>query len=122
MRTVAPQSKTWFAPGEQRATILVTGGAGYVGSHTCKALAKAGHTPVTYDNLSRGHRELVKWGPLEVGDIRDRARLDAALGQYKPHAVIHFAAYIFAGESVAHPRLYEDTNVGGAACLLAAMA
>ena len=103
------------------ATILVTGGAGYVGSHTCKALAKAGHTPVTYDNLSRGHRELVKWGPLEIGDIRDQAKLGDVLTRYKPDAVIHFAAYIFAGESVAQPQLYEDNNVGGATSLLAAM-
>ena len=103
------------------ATILVTGGAGYVGSHTCKALAKAGHTPVTYDNLSRGHRELVKWGPLEIGDIRDQTKLGDVLTRYKPDAVIHFAAYIFAGESVAQPQLYEDNNVGGATSLLAAM-
>lgn len=86
------------------ATILVTGGAGYVGSHTCKALAKAGHTPMTYDNLSRGHRELVKWGPLEIGDIRDQTKVEDILKRYKPDAVIHFAAYIFAGESVAQPQ------------------
>ena len=104
------------------ATILVTGGAGYVGSHTCKALAKAGHTPMTYDNLSRGHRELVKWGPLEIGDIRDQTKVEDILKRYKPDAVIHFAAYIFAGESVAQPQLYEDNNVGGAKSLLAAMA
>ncbi len=104
------------------ATVLVTGGAGYVGSHACKALAKAGHVPVTYDNLCRGHRELVKWGPLEIGDISDRARLDAVLAAHKPEAVMHFASLIEVNESVANPDLYERNIVGGTQCLLEAMA
>jgi UDP-glucose-4-epimerase GalE len=93
--------------------ILVTGGAGYVGSHACKALAAAGYTPVTYDNLGRGHRELVRWGPLEVGDLADRARLDEVFARHRPEAVMHFAAFAYVGESVQDPALYYRNNVGG---------
>ena len=103
------------------ATVLVTGGAGYVGSHTCKALARAGHLPVAYDSLIRGHRELVKWGPLEVGDIHDGARLRAVMDQYRPAAVMHFASFILVGESVAQPALYEENIVEGTRSLVAAM-
>ena len=67
-----------------RGTVLVTGGAGYIGSHACKALARAGYLPVTYDSLVYGHEWAVKWGPLERGDIQDRARLDQVIGQYQP--------------------------------------
>jgi len=102
-------------------TILVTGGAGYVGSHACKTLAAAGYTPVTYDNLFRGHRELVKWGPLEVGDVCDGARLTAVMEQYRPAAVMHFAALTVVSESVTHPEMYHQTNAGGTATLLHAM-
>ena len=101
--------------------ILVTGGAGYIGSHTCKALAAAGFTPVTYDNLATGHRRAVKWGPLEEGDLADRARLDAAIARHAPQAVIHFAASIAAGESVVDPGSYYRNNVGGSLSLLEAM-
>lgn len=94
--------------------ILVTGGAGYVGSHTCLALAEAGFSPVVYDNLSNGHAEFVQWGPLEVGDIRDRARLDRVIAQYRPRALLHFAALIEVGESVKAPGRFFETNVGGA--------
>jgi UDP-arabinose 4-epimerase len=93
--------------------ILVTGGAGYVGSHACKALAAAGYTPVVYDNLGRGHRELVRWGPLEVGDLADRARLDDVFARHRPEAVMHFAAFAYVGESVQDPALYYRNNVGG---------
>src|SRR3954467_1989357 len=86
--------------------ILVTGGAGFIGSHTCKALAKSGYLPVTYDNLSRGHRESVKWGPLEVGDIADTDRVRSVLRKYQPIAVMHFAAFAHVGESVENPLLY----------------
>jgi len=98
--------------------ILVTGGAGYIGSHACKALAAAGFEPVTYDNLSRGNRWAVKWGPLEAGDIGDQARLRAVLDQHQPAAVIHFAAFAYVGESVDNPNLYYQNNVCGSATLL----
>lgn len=98
--------------------ILVTGGAGYIGSHTCKALAAAGFEPVAYDNLSRGNRWAVKWGPLELGDIADRARLREVLERYQPAAAIHFAAYAYVGESVEDPNLYYQNNVCGSAALL----
>ena len=78
---------------EVKPTVLVTGGAGYIGSHTCKALDRAGYTPVTYDNLVYGHEWAVRWGPFERGDIGDRARLDRVLQKYSPLAVMHFAAY-----------------------------
>src|SRR5262249_54832649 len=80
-------------------TVLVTGGAGYVGSHACKALYKTGYLPVVYDNLCAGHEWAVKWGPLEHGDIQDRARLDEVIAKYRPHAVMHFAAFAYVGES-----------------------
>ena len=102
-------------------TILVTGGAGYVGSHACKALAAAGHTPVTYDNLSRGHREFARWGPLEIGDIADAAKLDSAFARHRIDAVMHFAALAYVGESVEQPALYYRNNVGGTLELLEAM-
>lgn len=103
-------------------SVLVTGGAGYIGSHACKALAAAGYEPVTFDNLSYGHRHAVQWGPLEVGDLQDRARLDAVLETYKPVAVIHFAAFALVGESVSNPGMYYANNVGGTLNLLDAMA
>lgn len=102
-------------------TILVTGGAGYVGSHACKALAALGHTPVVVDNLSRGHRWAVKWGPLEVGDVRDPAFLADVFRRHQPSTVMHYAAFAYVGESVENPALYQDNNVGGAETLLAAM-
>ena len=99
-------------------TILVTGGAGYIGSHACRALAAAGFEPVSYDNLSRGNRWAVQWGPLEVGDIRDGERVGAVLARYRPAAVMHFAALAYVGESMREPLLYFDNNVAGAVCLL----
>lgn len=102
-------------------TILVTGGAGYIGSHACKALAQAGYNPITYDNLVYGHEWAVKWGPLEKGDIADRNRLNAVLTKHKPSAVIHFAAYAYVGESVAEPYKYYRNNVAGTLTLLEAM-
>jgi UDP-arabinose 4-epimerase len=103
------------------ARILVTGGAGYVGSHACKALARAGHEPVALDNLAQGDRSLVRWGPLEIGDITDPAGLDAVFRRYSPEAVMHFAAVTNVGESVENPDLYFRTNVDGTATLLEAM-
>lgn len=101
--------------------VLVTGGAGYVGSHACKALAMAGHEPVVYDNLINGHREAVQWGPLEEGDIADRQRLDAVLVRYRPNTVMHFAAFAYVGESVSQPAKYYRNNVVGTLTLLEAM-
>jgi len=100
--------------------ILVAGGAGYIGSHTCLDLFNKGFRPVVYDNLSNGHAEFVKWGPLETGDIRDRRRLDDVLEKYKPQAIIHFAAAIEVGESVRDPGAYYDNNVAGTITLLRA--
>jgi UDP-arabinose 4-epimerase len=102
-------------------SILVTGGAGYVGSHACKALAAAGCVPVVFDNLSRGHREAVRWGPLVEGELGDRAALGATFRRYSIDAVMHFAAYAYVGESVADPQVYYRNNVGGTLELLAAM-
>jgi len=101
-------------------TVLVAGGAGYVGSHCCLALAAAGFRPVVFDDLSNGHRELVQWGPLEVGDIRDAARLDAVFAAHAPVAVLHFAARIEVGESVKNPGAFFDNNVGGTITLIEA--
>jgi UDP-arabinose 4-epimerase len=91
--------------------VLVTGGAGYVGSHTAKALAQSGCMPVTYDNLVYGHEWAVKWGPLVQGDIGDRDRLLATFRQYEIGAVLHFAAYAYVGESMSAPEKYFDNNV-----------
>jgi UDP-arabinose 4-epimerase len=101
--------------------VLVTGGAGYIGSHACKALAKAGYTPIAYDNLIYGHEWAVKWGPFEQGDILDRKRLDEAIRQYQPAAIMHFAAYAYVGESVEDPGKYYRNNVVGSLTLLEAM-
>lgn len=103
------------------ANILVTGGAGYIGSHACKALAAAGHTPVTYDNLVYGHERAIKWGPFEKGDILDFNRLGEVIGKYRPSAVIHFAAFAYVGESVTDPAKYYRNNVIGTLTLLDAM-
>jgi UDP-arabinose 4-epimerase len=102
-------------------TYLVTGGAGYIGSHLCKALALLGHTPVVYDNLSRGHRGAVKWGPLEEGDIADRARLTDVLRRHQPAGVFHFAAFAYVGESTVDPGLYYRNNLAGSLGLLDAL-
>ena len=102
-------------------SVLVTGGAGYIGSHACKALARAGYLPVVYDNLCYGHEWAVKWGPLERGDILDRARLDEVLARYRPDALMHFAAFAYVGESVTDPGRYYRNNVAGTLNLLEAM-
>lgn len=100
--------------------ILVVGGAGYIGSHTCLDLASKGFTPIVYDNLSNGHVEFVRWGPFEHGDIRDRTRLDAVLDTYKPAAIVHFAALIEVGESVRNPTGFFENNVAGTLTLMSA--
>jgi UDP-arabinose 4-epimerase len=101
--------------------VVVTGGAGFIGSHCCKALAAAGYTPVTFDNLSTGHRQFVQFGPFEEGDVRDTARLAEVLARWQPVAVLHFAAAAYVGESVTDPAKYYSNNVGGMVSLLAAM-
>ena len=103
------------------AAVLVVGGAGYIGSQTCKALRAAGLMPVTFDNLSTGHRDFVKWGPLIEGDIRDHGALAAAMRGHGVAAVLHFAACAYVGESVTNPEKYYDNNVAGSLSLLKAM-
>lgn len=100
--------------------ILVTGGAGYIGSHACKALKSAGFTPVTYDNLETGWEDAVKFGPFEKGDLMDRARLDEVFEQYQPAAIMHFAALSQVGESMQNPAKYWRNNVLGSLTLIEA--
>lgn len=96
------------------AKVLVTGGAGYVGAHACKALARAGFVPVVFDNLSTGWAEAVQWGPLVRGDLINRASIDAALAEHRPEAIMHFAALSLVGVSMQDPGLYWRVNVQGA--------
>lgn len=98
--------------------VLVTGGAGYIGAHACKALARAGFTPVAFDNLSTGWSDAVKWGPLAKGDLMDRASIDAALAEHQPVAVMHFAALSLVGASMKDPAQYWRANTVGALNLL----
>ena len=101
--------------------ILVTGGAGYIGSHTCKILAQRGYLPITYDNLVYGHTQAVQWGPFIEGDIRDKEALAKVFAEYQPKAVIHFAAFAYVGESVEQPEKYYQNNVAGTLALLEVM-
>jgi UDP-glucose 4-epimerase len=103
-----------------RPTVLVTGGAGYIGAHCCRALTAAGYEPVVYDNLSTGHRSFVA-GPLVVGDLLDKTALTRAFTQHKIAAVMHFAAASLVGESVADPQKYYSNNFVGTLSLLQAM-
>ena len=102
-------------------TVLVTGGAGYIGSHACKMLAASGYIPVTYDNLSTGWEQAVKFGPFEQGELTDRARLDEVLATHTPVAVMHFAALSDVGQSMRDPALYWRNNVVGSMTLLDAV-
>ncbi len=101
-----------------KARVLVTGGAGFIGAHACKALAEAGALPVVFDNLSTGHADAVRWGPLLRGDVRDSAALASALRQFRITTIMHFAAASYVGESVQNPAHYYDNNVGGMIALL----
>src|ERR1700680_1908077 len=103
------------------ARILITGGAGYVGSHCAKALAAAGHDGVVFDNLLFGRGNFVRWGEVFEGDIRDSAALDAVFSARRIDAVMHFAALAYVGESVSAPGRYYDVNVQGTRVLLDAM-
>ena len=100
--------------------VLVTGGAGYIGSHACKALKAAGFNPVTFDNISTGWEDAVKFGPLEKGDLLDRARLDEVFAKHEPVAVMHFAALSQVGESMQIPGKYWLNNVQGSLNLIEA--
>src|SRR5664279_3420310 len=100
--------------------ILVTGGAGYIGSHTCLNLSQKGYTPIVFDNLVNGHKEFVQWGPFEQGDVRDRERLDQVMLKYKPAAIVHFAGLIEVSQSIADPVAFFDNNVSGSLTLFAA--
>lgn len=104
-----------------RTPVLVCGGAGYVGSHACKALSAAGYLPITYDDLSTGHRWAVQWGPLEIGDLAQKDRLDDVFQRYRPAAVMHFASSIEAGKSVTDPAHFYENNVVKTFFLLEAM-
>ena len=101
--------------------VLVTGGAGYIGSHTAKALAARGFIPVTYDSLVHGHRWAVQWGPFVEGDSRDRTKLIDTMRQFEIAAVLHFAAFAYVGESMASPERYFGNNVAGSLTLFDAM-
>ena len=100
--------------------ILVTGGAGYIGSHACKALARSGYTPITFDNFSTGWRDAVRFGPCVEGDLTDRAALDAVFSEYKPKAILHFAALSRVDEAMSKPGLYWRNNVLGSLNLIEA--
>jgi UDP-glucose-4-epimerase GalE len=102
--------------------VLVTGGAGYIGSHAAKALKQAGYTVVVFDNLSAGHREAVRYGPFVQGEIADLDAVRRALREHRISAVMHFAAFLDVGESVREPAKYYRNNVTGALTVLEAMA
>jgi len=101
-----------------RGRVLVTGGAGYIGSHTCKLLAAAGVEPIVYDSLVAGHREAVRWGPFVHGDVLDTELLSRTLEEFRPDTAIHFAAFAYVGESVEQPAKYYRNNVMGSISLL----
>jgi len=101
--------------------VLVTGGAGFIGSHTCKALALSGFQPIVFDDLSNGHPEAVQWGPLVRGDVRDEQAIAEAMAEYRPVAVIHFAGLIEVGRSIQDPAAFWDHNLNGVAAVLRAM-
>jgi len=101
--------------------VIVTGGAGYIGSHVCKKLYRKGYNPITIDNLSRGDKSLIKWGPFFQKDIRDNESLNNIFREYSPIAVIHLAAFSYIEESVKYPWKYYDNNINGALSVIKAM-
>jgi UDP-glucose 4-epimerase len=104
-----------------RPAVLVTGGAGYIGSHSCKALANSGFNPICYDNLSTGHRDFARWGPFVQGDIGDHETVARIIRGHKVVAVMHFAAFSLVGESTSNPQKYYQNNVAGTLALLSGM-
>ena len=106
---------------QRRDPVLVTGGAGYIGSHVCKALACAGFLPITYDNLSTGHAYAVKWGPFVEADVKNKEKLHETFQKFQPKAVLHFAASALVVESMTNPGKYYQNNVQGSLNLLEAM-
>lgn len=118
----APIAGTWRdSLAETQKNILVTGGAGYIGSHTAKALARAGFSPIAYDNLHQGHRRAVQWGPLVEGDIGNKEKLLETIDSHEISAVLHFAAFAYVGESMQKPEVYFDNNVRKSLTLLDAL-
>jgi UDP-arabinose 4-epimerase len=107
--------------GSDRPALLVTGGAGYIGSHVCRAAASAGYLPISFDDMSSGHSWAVKWGPLEIGDVGNPRQITAVLERWRPVATIHLAGLIVSGESVADPARYYQVNVAGSHALLEAI-
>ena len=103
---------------DMQGSVLITGGAGYIGSHICKALVRAGYRPITYDNLVHGHQWAVRWGPLETGDVLDKTKLAHVFDRYRPLAVVHCAAFAYVGESMSNPEKYYQNNVAGSLSLL----
>ena len=101
--------------------VLVTGGAGYIGSHTCKSLATAAYSPVVLDDLSTGHRWAVQWGPLVVGDIADRELVAKTIKLFGIRSAVHFAAHAYVNEFMELPRKYFDNNVSKTFALLDAL-
>ncbi len=101
-------------------TVLVTGGAGYIGSQVCKELKLKGYVPVIYDNFYSNDSKTIKWGPVEIGDIKDKSNLISTIKSHNASAIMHFAAHIRVGESVSNPSLYYENNVYGSQCVLEA--
>jgi UDP-arabinose 4-epimerase len=112
---------TWGSAAECPKAILVTGGAGYIGTQTCKALKEAGFLPIVYDNFSRTSPEPIQWGVLAKGDISDRKKLAKVIDRYKPVAVIHLAGFKAVGESIQDPAKYYLNNLSGSLILLDVM-
>jgi UDP-arabinose 4-epimerase len=105
-------------PRNQLLSVLVTGGAGYIGAHTCKALSNSGYRPIAFDNLSLGHRDFIRWGPLVEGDIRDAAAVKSTCQAHDVIGAIHFAAYASVAESMTDPADYYQNNIAGTLSLL----